>query len=116
MSVMALMAGTRATVLDRKGRQPAAEASQGTMTGNNSARPGQQHDVLLVTQDVELTERLRAGFAETSQFAFRSVKGTAAEVESLASGTGLPAIAIVDLKAAAPEDLAVLERAKRGRL
>ena len=110
---MALMGEARLAVLDRKGRRP--ETSQGDMTGKSMLRPDQQQDVLLVTQDVELTERLRAGFAEKNHFAFRSVKGSATEIEGLQAGTTLPTIAIIDLKTAAPEDLAALERSKRTR-
>jgi pilus assembly protein CpaE len=110
---MALMGRDRLAVLDRKGKRAAAEASQGDMTGKTMLRPDQQQDILLVTQDVELTERLRAGFAEKNHFAFRPLKGTVTELGGLPLGAALPAVAIIDLKAAAPEDLAALETAKR---
>jgi pilus assembly protein CpaE len=115
MSVMELMGGTRLAVLDRMGRKPAAEASRGDMNGKSGPKPDPQQHVLLVTQDADLTERLRAGFAEKNHFAFRSLKGTLSKIEGLPTGAALPAVAIIDLKTAAPEDLAALERAKRAR-
>ncbi len=85
------------------------------MTRKSMLRPDQQRDVLLVTQDVELTDRLNTGFAEKDHFAFRSLKGTVTEIEGILSASFVPAIVIIDLKTALAEDLAALERIKRTR-
>jgi pilus assembly protein CpaE len=111
---MAITEDAWPALLERKSKQARAEAIQGDMTQKSMLRPDQQRDVLLLTQDVELTEKLRSGFNEKNHFAFRSLKGTVIEVEGLASG-GSPAVLIVDLKTAMAEDLAALERAKRTR-
>jgi pilus assembly protein CpaE len=82
------------------------------MTRKSMLRPDQQQSVLLVTQDVELMDRLQAGFAEKNHFSFRSLKGTIAELDELEPAIALPAVAIIDLMTGGPEDLAALERAK----
>jgi pilus assembly protein CpaE len=102
-------------VFDRKDKSAKAEAIQGDMTRKSMLRPDQQRDILLVTQDVELTEKLRAGFGEKNHFTFHSLKGTVIEIETLPSAGVLPAVVIIDLKTAHAEDLAALERAKRTR-
>ncbi len=96
--------------------RPAAEASQDDRARKSMLKPNQQQDVLLITQDVELMERLRAGFAEKDNFAFRSLKGTVTDIESGEPGEALPTVIVIDLKAATPEDMAALERVKRTRL
>ncbi len=85
------------------------------MTQKNMLRPDQQRDILLVTQDVELTEKLRSGFNEKNHFAFRSLKGTVTEIDGLTSANSLPAVVIIDLKQATAEELGALERAKQTR-
>jgi pilus assembly protein CpaE len=98
-----------------KGKQGQAGATQGDMTRKSLLRPDQQRDILLVTQDVELMDRLRAGFGEKDHFSFRSLKGTVTEIEGILSASFTPAIVIIDLKTALAEDLAALERIKRTR-
>jgi pilus assembly protein CpaE len=98
-----------------RGKQAQAGATQGDMTHKSLLRPDQQRDILLVTQDIELTDRLRGGFGEKDHFAFRSLKGTVTEIEGILSASFAPAVVIIDLKTALAEDLAALERIKRTR-
>jgi pilus assembly protein CpaE len=85
------------------------------MTYKSTLQASQQRDILLVTQDIELTERLRAGFADKDRFALRSLKGTVTEIEQFLASGAIPSILIIDLKTALAEDLASLERIKRTR-
>jgi pilus assembly protein CpaE len=89
--------------------------ASGEMTLKSTLRADQQLDILLVTQDMELTDRLRSGFEEKDHFALRSTKGTITEVEEFLNVGAQPSILIVDLKTAVAEDLAALERLKRSR-
>ena len=98
-----------------KGKGSQAAATQDHMTRKSMLRADQKRDILVVTQDVELTDRLRQGFADKDQFEVRSMRGTVAEVESLVAPAAPPSIAIIDLKTALAEDLAALERVKRTR-
>jgi pilus assembly protein CpaE len=99
----------------KAGRAPAAESVHGNMTRRSTLQTSQQRDILLVTQDIELTERLRTGFADKDQFAMRSLKGTVTEIEQFLASGAIPSILIIDLKMALAEDLAALERIKRTR-
>ena len=112
---MALIEEGLQSAAPAKRDRPGDNASQGKMTRKSMLRPDQQQSVLLVTQDVELMEKLQTGFAEKKHFSFRSLKGTIAEIDEQQPAIVLPNVAIIDLKTAAPEDLAALERAKSTR-
>jgi pilus assembly protein CpaE len=99
----------------RKFKQEKAGKDDDGMIRKGTLGANQQRDILLVTQDVELTERLRTGFAEKDQFALRSLKGTVAEIEEFLARGAMPGILIIDLKTALAEDLAALDRVKRTR-
>jgi pilus assembly protein CpaE len=96
------------------GRAPVRTGSA-NMIRRSALRGDQQSDVLLVTHDAELKERLASGFAQKKHFQLRTMKGTAAEVESVLGLDPMPAIVLIDLKTAAAEDLAALDRIKRGK-
>ncbi len=85
------------------------------MVRQSALRGDQQVDILLVSEDVELKEMLAKGFAEKKHFVMRTVKGTVANTEKMLGMEGVPGVLLVDLKSASPEDLAALERIKRGR-
>jgi pilus assembly protein CpaE len=93
-------------------RAPGAETE---MTIKGTLRSDQQVDVLLLTQDAELKDRLSATFREKNHFALRALKGRAAEVEDELAQVKLPEILIVDLNTANIIDIDALERIKRSR-
>jgi len=105
----------RSAVYGTRGKQGQAEIDIEEMTRKSTLRADQQLDILLVTQDVELTERLRLGFEDKGQFVLRSLKGTVTEIEDFLNVGILPTILVIDLKTAMVEDLAALERVKRSR-
>lgn len=112
---MAITEELRPGLFSRIGKRRKAEIDTDNMTRKSTLRADQQLDVLLVTQDMELTERLRRGFQDKDHFALRSMKGTVVEIEEFLNLGVLPAILIIDLKTAVAEDLAALERVKRTR-
>jgi pilus assembly protein CpaE len=85
------------------------------MTIKGALRSDQQVDVLLLTQDAELKDRLSGTFREKNHFALRALKGRAAEVEEELARVKLPEILIVDLNTANILDIDALERIKRSR-
>jgi pilus assembly protein CpaE len=103
------------SVYRRRDKQEPGTSVHGDMTRKSTLQASQQRDILLVTQDVELTERLRTGFVEKDRFALRSLKGTVTEIEQFLASGAIPGILIIDLKMALAEDLAALERIKRTR-
>jgi pilus assembly protein CpaE len=112
---MAITEAFRPTIGGRKGKQEQAGTDENGMTRKSTLGANQQRDILLVTQDVELTERLRQGFDDKDQFALRSLKGAIIEIEEFLAAGAMPGILIIDLKTALAEDLAALERLKRTR-
>lgn len=111
---MAITEEFRPAFQGRKGKPERAGSDDG-MTRKSTLGANQQRDILLVTQDVELTERLRQGFADKDHFALRSLKGAVIEIEEFLAAGAMPGILIIDLKTALAEDLAALERLKRTR-
>lgn len=85
------------------------------MTRQSALRGDQQIDVLLITEDVELKELLAGGFGEKKHFVLKAIKGKVSNSEKFLNMEPLPGVLLVDLKNAAPDDLAALERIKRGR-
>lgn len=96
-------------------REP-VKLGSATMTRRSALRSDQQVDVLLVTHDAELKERLASGFGQKKHFQLRTIKGTAPDVESMTGLAPTPAIVLIDLKTAGADDLAALDRIKRGKL
>ncbi len=85
------------------------------MTRQSALRGDQQVDVLLVTEDVELKDLLASGFGEKKHFILKAIKGKVSNSESFLNLEPLPGVLLIDLKNAVPDDLAALERIKRGR-
>jgi pilus assembly protein CpaE len=85
------------------------------MARQSALRGDQQIDVLLVTEDVELKEALAEGFGEKKHFLLKTIKGKVSDSEKFLGTEPLPGVLLIDLKTAEPEDLAALERIKRGR-
>jgi pilus assembly protein CpaE len=112
---MAITEDFRPAAYGRKGKQERVGTDDDGMTRKSTLGANQQRDILLVTQDVELTDRLRQGFADKDRFALRSLKGTVTEIEEFLAKGAMPGILIIDLKTALAEDLAALERLKRTR-
>lgn len=96
-------------------RRGGNEANLIDMARKSALRGDQQVDVLLVSLDAELKERLAAGFAQKKHFSLRTMKGSAVEVEASLNGDNLPAILLIDLKTGSGDDLAALDHIKRGR-
>jgi pilus assembly protein CpaE len=71
-------------------------------------------DVLLISEDLELKSVIANGFAEKKQFILKTIKGAVAETENFLNQETLPGVLLLDLKTAGAEDLAALERIKRG--
>lgn len=85
------------------------------MTRPNALRGDQQVDVLLISEDVDLKDLLSNGFTEKKHFVLKTVKGRVSETESFLNTELMPGVLLVDLKTASADDLAALERIKRGR-
>lgn len=96
-----------------KSRVPADGSDK--MIRRSALRGDQQVDVLLVSHDGELKERLDAGFSQKKHFTLRTMKGTVAEVENTLGVDSMPAILLVDLKTANADDLGALDRIKRAK-
>jgi pilus assembly protein CpaE len=106
-----LRPASAAPVNDRGEAGPGLE----DMAKQNALRGDQQVDILLISEDIELKDLLSQGFAEKRHFALKAVKGRISDTEALLAREALPAVLLLDLKTAAQEDLAALERIKRGR-
>jgi len=85
------------------------------MAKQSALRGDQQVDILLISEDTELKDLLARGFAEKRHFNLKAVKGRVSDTETLLLRDPLPGVLLIDLKTAAQEDLAALERIKRGR-
>ncbi len=83
------------------------------MTVKSALRSDQQVDVLLITQDLELKNRLVQIFLEKNHFALRTFNGTIFEVEDFLQTSKLPEILIADLNMARFPDTEALERLKK---
>jgi pilus assembly protein CpaE len=113
---MAIMEKFRPVTAVLAGEPGEAERDRATLPHKQkSVRSGQQAEVLLVSEDVELKELLGRGFSEKQHFMLKTVKGRLSETESFLNMEALPGVLLVDLKNASHEDLTALERAKRGR-
>jgi pilus assembly protein CpaE len=77
-------------------------------TGDKSA------DVLLISEDLELKSMISNGFTDKKHFTLKAIKGGVAEMENFLNLEALPGVLLIDLKTAGAEDLAALERIKRG--
>jgi pilus assembly protein CpaE len=84
------------------------------MTRQSALRGDQRVDILLISEDVELKELLADGFTEKKHFLLKTVKGAISDAENYLNMEALPGVLLIDLKNARPEDLAALERIKRG--
>jgi pilus assembly protein CpaE len=71
-------------------------------------------DVLLISEDLELKSVIANGFAEKKHFILKTIKGAVSETENFLNQETLPGVLLLDLKTAGAEDLAALERIKRG--
>jgi pilus assembly protein CpaE len=85
------------------------------MAKQSALRGDQQVDILLISEDTELKDLLARGFAEKRHFNLKAVKGRVSDTETFLLRDPLPGVLLIDLKTAAQEDLAALERIKRGR-
>jgi len=92
-----------------------AETGFRDMARQSALRGDQQVDVLLVSEDVELKDLLSSGFNEKRHFVLKTIKGQISETENFLNSEPLPGVLLVDLQNAAPDELAALERVKRGR-
>ena len=71
-------------------------------------------DVLLISEDLELKSVIANGFTEKKHFILKSIKGAVSETENFLNLETLPGVLLLDLKTAGADDLAALERIKRG--
>lgn len=91
-----------------------ASAANRPRLGKNVLRSDQQSEVLLVSEDVGLRDRLSQMFDEKNHLSLRPIKGVLSEVEDFVSTSARPDLAIVDLNAANARELEALERLKKG--
>jgi pilus assembly protein CpaE len=96
-------------------RPEEAEDGLKHMARQSALRGDQQVDVLLISEDIELKDLLAAGFAQKKHFNLKAVKGKVSNSEAFLNKEPLPGVLLIDLKQAAPDELAALERVKRGR-
>ncbi len=96
-------------------RQSFPQNASAEMTIKGTLRSDQQVDVLLLTQDADLRERLLVTFREKNHFALRAIKGRPADTEDELAFVTLPEILVVDLNTANVADVDALERIKRSR-
>ena len=92
-----------------------AEDGLEDMTRQSALRGDQQIDILLISEDIDLKDLLAKGFGEKRHFALKAVRGKISNSEVFLNKEQLPGVLLVDLKQGAPDDLAALERIKRGR-
>ncbi len=81
---------------------------QPLLLGNSTA------DVLLISEDLELKSMISNGFAEKRGFTLKAIKGAVSETENFLNLESPPGVLLIDLKTAGSDDLAALERIKRG--
>ncbi len=89
--------------------------SDAEMARRNVLRSDQRLEVLLVSQDATLNERLYETFESKNHFALRSLKGALSELEDFARTGTNPALVIIDLNAANAGELDALARLKKNR-
>jgi pilus assembly protein CpaE len=87
--------------------------SDAEMARRNVLRSDQRMEVLLVSQDASLNERIYESFESKNYFALRSLKGALNEIEDFAKNGATPSLAIIDLNAANATELETLARLKK---
>lgn len=90
--------------------------SDAEMARRNVLRSDQRIEVLLVSQDASLNERLYEAFERKNYFSLRSLNGALNEIGDIARNGAAPALAIIDLNAANATELEALSRLKKTRL
>ncbi len=90
--------------------------SDDEMARRNVLRSDQRLQVLLVSQDSSLNERLFECFEIKNYLSLKSLKGSLSELETFAATDAVPALAIIDLNAANAAELEALSRLKKNRL
>jgi pilus assembly protein CpaE len=81
--------------------------------GANSLRADQLVDVLLVTRDVEVKEKVANAFKDKNRFNLRAINARAVQFEETAAEAGKPQLLILDLDSANVLDTEALERLKK---
>ncbi len=79
----------------------------------NSLRADQLFDVLLVTRDVEVKEKIANALKDRNLFKLRTINARAIEFEETAAEAGKPQLLILDLDSANVLDTEALERIKK---
>ena len=87
--------------------------SRHNMSFRGALRSDQQIDVLLLTHDSDLRERLEYAFREKNYLILRAIKGSPAEIEDDFASVKLPQLLIVDLNTANISDVEALGRIKK---
>lgn len=90
--------------------------SDAEMAKRNVLRSDQRLEVLLVSQDASLNERIFETFESKNYFSLRSLKGALTEIEEFAVNGVAPALAVIDVNAANATELEALARLKKNRL
>jgi pilus assembly protein CpaE len=90
-----------------------AEAVAPLPKGNNSK--GRVKDILLVTRDGEVKQRVTEGFEGASGYTLRVLTGRAVEFEDEINNTVQPDLLLLDIHTATSLDMDALERLKHGR-
>jgi len=85
------------------------------MVVKSSLRSDQQADVLLVTRDPELKEKLVKVFSEKNHFSLRVMNSRIIDFEQLLAGVRFPELLILDLDKASIIDTEALERIKKAQ-
>jgi len=90
--------------------------SDDEMARRNVLRSDQRIEVILVSQDASLNERLYENFESKNYLSLRSVNGALSDIEDFSKFGTPPALAIIDLNAANATELEALARLKKFRL
>ncbi len=88
---------------------------RGAPAGTGAFEAVRKYDVLLITSDAGLRERLSAGFAGQNRLNIRLLEGRVVEVEKKITDAQLPDCAVVDIGKGDVLDINALERLKKTR-
>ncbi len=94
---------------------PVESAGRGAQTAAGPFEPVHKVDVLLITSDAGLRQRLSTSFAGQTRFNLRNLNGSIVEIEKKIGDGELPDVAVVDIGKGGVLDINPLERLKKSR-
>ena len=111
---MSIMEKLRPASVAETASKNLAITARDDMTSSSALSGGSAADVLLISEDLELKSVISNGFAEKKHFILKTIKGAVSETENFLNLEAQPGVVLLDLKTAGTDELAALERVKRG--